>query len=98
MLNNKFNIISCERTLQCCVPDCKNRNPFRTFHRLPSKNDQAGEIRKAWETSLGLIGLNLPLDKFDCVVCSGHFNPDDFDAGLTGGKLARMTFLKEVLT
>ena len=77
------------KPLDCSVSGCSNRNPNRTFHRLPGDS----QVRAAWEDVLGMAPNPASRDAF---VCSGHFHQSDFeDANVSA--MERRTFLKEVL-
>lgn len=66
------------RPRPCAVAECKNNDPYRTYHRIPTNP----VMRQLWEAAdVGLT--NLAVAEPDQVrswdrICSGHFTPWDF--------------------
>ena len=62
----------------CAVKDCKNNDPYRTFHRIPANP----VMRQLWEAAdVGLTNLAAAdpeqVKTWDRI-CSGHFTSWDF--------------------
>ena len=83
------------RPRPCAVEGCKNNDPYRTFHRIPTNP----VMRQLWEAAdVGLA--NLAVAEPDQVrswdrICSGHFTPWDFT--LEQGIMSRTGFIFEHL-
>ena len=79
------------RPRPCAVAECKNNDPYRTYHRIPTNP----VMRQLWEAAdVGLT--NLAVAEPDQVrswdrICSGHFTPWDFT--LEQGKTRRFSNL-----
>ena len=80
------------RTLRyCAVRGCSpGRPPAVTYHRLPKKNKRQ---RDEWIAACRITTLQMEAAERDRIlVCSKHFNPDDFnDAKYSGADRVRRT-------
>jgi len=71
--NLRIYIVNIERMPSCCVPGCDKRGT--SLHRLPT--DDA--IRSEW---VKVLGINQSLVR--PVVCSAHFEDEDFRSVVRG--------------